>query len=347
MRALITGIAGQDGSYLAELLLGKGYEVHGLVRAPLPASRTAAAFANLEQVLPHITLHHGDLRDRASLCDAVRRACPDEIYHLAGDSAVRDSFADPERVADVLALGTLRLLEIARAAQQATGKAIRFYQAGSSEMFGVAQHERHDERAAFRPRTPYGVAKLAAHWHVVRHRGAHGLFAANGILFNHESPRRRPSFVSRKITRAAARIRLGLQDRLHLGNLEARRDWGFAADYVEAMWRMLQRAEPGDYVIASGETHSVRELCELSFAMVGLDWQEYVRVDPQLLRPAETDALAGDASRALRELGWRPRVSFRELLAMMVQSDLELAQRERNGLGGRGEPPEKVSVSCG
>jgi GDPmannose 4,6-dehydratase len=317
-RALITGITGQDGSYLAELLLEQGYEVFGLVRRS--SSPRLERIAHLED---RLQLLRGDLLDPSSLVAAVAAARPDEVYNLAAQSFVPTSWQEPVLTAEFTGLGVTRLLEALR---QAAPEA-RFYQASSSEIFGQVAQSPQDEHTPFWPRSPYGVAKLYGHWITVNYRESYGLFACCGILFNHESPRRGEEFVTRKITRAAARIARGLERELVLGNLAARRDWGFAGDYVRAMWLMLQRDEPRDYVIASGETHSVAEFCERAFAEVGLDWREHVRSDERFLRPAEIDRLVGDARRAREELGWRPQMDFGELVAHMVRADVERLER--------------------
>jgi GDPmannose 4,6-dehydratase len=329
-RALITGVTGQDGSYLVNFLLHKGYEVHGIVRR--------ASLFNTDRIDdlyrdPHegglkLTLHYGDLTDGSALRHILEQVGPDEIYNLGAQSHVKVSFDIPEYTADVDALGTLRLLEAVRDHVRQRGQAVRYYQAGSSEMFGASPPPQ-DERTPFYPRSPYAVSKVAAHWYCVNYREAYGLFICNGILFNHESPRRGETFVTRKITRAAGRIKEGLQDKLFLGNLEAKRDWGFAGDYVEAMWGMLQQDAPDDYVVATGEAHSVRELVETTFAELGLDWKRHVEIDPRYLRPTEVNALQGNASKARQRLGWKPRVEFGELVKMMVAHDLDLAKRER------------------
>ncbi len=311
-RALITGITGQDGSYLAELLLEHGYEVYGLVRRS-----SSARLERIEHLTDRLRLVHGDLLDQSSLVAALRAARPDEVYNLAAQSFVPTSWQEPVLTAEFTALGVTRLLEALR---QVAPEA-RFYQASSSEIFGEARRSPQDEDTPFWPRSPYGVAKLYGHWITVNYRESYGLFACCGILFNHESPRRGPEFVTRKISLAAARIARGEQRELHLGNLDARRDWGFAGDYVQAMHLMLQRDQPRDYVVASGETHSVREFCERAFAEVGLDWREHVRSDPALLRPAEIGHLVGDASRARAELGWSPAIGFDELVRMMVRAE--------------------------
>jgi len=312
-RALITGITGQDGSYLAEFLLGKGYEVFGLVRRS-----SSKNFERIAHILPRIQLVQGDLLDQSSLMRALGESRPAEIYNLAAQSFVPTSFDEPVHTAEVTGLGVTRLLE----AMRHVAPKARFYQASTSEMFGHAQETPQRESTPFHPRSPYGVAKVYAHWITVNMRESYGLYATSGILFNHESPRRGTEFVTRKITRAAARIRLGKERELVLGNLEARRDWGHAADYVEAMWRMLQQREPRDYVIATGEMHGVREVCELAFAHAGLAWNDHVRTDPAFHRPAEVHLLCGDASRARAELGWRPRIDFAALIREMVDADL-------------------------
>jgi GDPmannose 4,6-dehydratase len=321
-RALITGITGQDGSYLAELLDSKGYEVHGLVR------RTSSVSIGRIAHLTSAQLHSGDMADGSSLRRAVQAAQPDEVYNLAAQSHVRVSFEQPEYTADIVATGALRLLEAVREHRDRTGQEVRFYQAGSSEMFG-ASPPLQNEQTPFHPRSPYAAAKVAAHWYAVNHREAYGMFVCNGMLFNHESPRRGEEFVTRKITRAATRIRTGLQTKLLLGNLDARRDWGFAGDYVDAMWRMLQQPEPGDYVVGIGIAHSVQDFLEEAFNAVGLDWHDYVEIDPHLKRPTEVHHLLADHSKARRVLGWRPKVSFRQLVRMMIEHDGELARQEK------------------
>ena len=342
-RAFITGITGQDGSYLAELLLGKGYEVHGVIRRS--SSFNTERIDHLYQD-PHIMgvrlfLHYGDLSDSVRLTKLLYELKPEEVYHLGAQSHVRVSFDIPEYTGDVTGLGTVRILDAIREA--GIQKQVRFYQASSSELYGQVAETPQTERTPFHPRSPYGVAKLYAYWITVNYREAYGLHASNGILFNHESPRRGPTFVTRKITQAVARIKLGIQDKLFLGNLEARRDWGFAGDYVEAMWRMLQQEKPDDYVIATGETHSVQEFCEEAFGLLDLDWRQFVRHDPRYERPSEVDLLLGDPAKARQSLKWRPRVTFRALVRMMVEADLRLARRElamarSEGEGqGRGE----------
>ncbi len=327
-RAFITGITGQDGSYLAELLLAKGYEVHGMIRRS--SSFNTQRVDHLYQD-PHIMgvrlfLHYGDLEDASRLSKLLYDLKPDEVYHLGAQSHVRISFDVPEYTGDVTGIGTIRLLEAIREAE--LDKKIRFYQASSSELYGKVHETPQRETTPFHPRSPYACAKLYSYWATVNYREAHRMHASNGILFNHESPRRGATFVTRKITMAAARIKHGLQDYLYLGNLDARRDWGFAGDYVEAMWLMLQQEEPDDYVIATGETHSVQEFCEEAFNLVGLDWQKYVRHDARYERPSEVDLLLGDASKARRVLNWQPRVTFRELTRMMIEADLKLARQE-------------------
>jgi len=328
-RALITGITGQDGSYLAECLLGKGYEVHGIVRraSSFNTERIDHLFVDPHES-PRFLLHYGDLSDGNALRRTIDQVRPDEIYNLGAQSHVRVSFDQPEYTAEIVGLGTLRLLEALRTYQDTTGQKVRFYQAGSSEMFGSAK-PRQSEETRFQPRSPYACAKVYSHYQVINHRESYGLFACNGILFNHESPRRGETFVTRKITRAATRIKLGLQDRLYLGNLEAKRDWGFAGDYVEAMWRMLQQDEPGDYVVATGKALSIRGFLDLVFEPLDLDWKRYVEIDPRYFRPAEVDHLEGDASKARRVLGWEATTDVKTLAAMMVAHDLDLAEGEQ------------------
>lgn len=327
MKAFITGITGQDGSYLTEFLLGRGYEVHGLVRrgSLFHTERIDHLYVDPHESEARLYLHYGDLVDPNTLSRLLLEIRPDEIYNLGAQSHVGVSFSNPLYTADVDALGTLRLLEAIRTLDHP----VRFYQASSSEMFGLAQEVPQSETTPFHPRSPYAVSKVYSFWQTVNYREAYGLFACNGILFNHESPRRGETFVTRKITRAATRIKLGLQDVLYLGNLDAERDWGYAGDFVEAMWAMLQRDEPSDYVIATGERHSVREFLDVTFRLLDLDWERHVRLDERYLRPAEVPVLEGDYTKARTELGWKPRVSFAELVQMMVDSDLELARRER------------------
>jgi len=329
-RALITGITGQDGSYLAEFLLHKGYEVHGIIRrsSSFNTDRINHLFRDPHDPEARVFLHFGDLTDGASLRQVLERVQPEEIYHLGAQSHVKVSFDQPEYTVDTTALGTLRLLEAIRRSRESTGCQVKFYQASSSEMFGKVQEIPQTEKTPFYPRSPYAAAKVYAYWQVVNYREAYDLFAVNGILFNHESPRRGETFVTRKITRAATRIKLGLQEKLYLGNLDARRDWGFAGDYVEAMWLMLQQDKPDDYVIATGEAYSVREFVERVFESLSLDPRQYIEIDPRYFRPAEADFLVGDASKARRKLGWSPKVSFDQLIHMMVEHDLELGRRE-------------------
>jgi GDPmannose 4,6-dehydratase len=319
-KALITGITGQDGSYLTELLLSKGYVVYGVIRrsSSFNTGRIDHLYEDPHGGDSRMRLVYGDLNDASSLNKIVRTVAPDEIYNLGAQSHVRVSFDVPEYTGEVTALGTVRLLEAIRE----TGVRTKFYQASSSEMFGSAPGPQ-SEQTPFQPRSPYAAAKLYAHWMTVNYRDGYGLFACNGILFNHESPRRGETFVSRKITKAVARIKLGLQDKLYLGNLEAKRDWGYAADYMEAIWMMLQQEEPDDYVVATGETHSVRDFLDEAFGYAKLDWKKYVEIDPRYYRPTEVDLLLGDSAKARRRLGWRPTVSFRELVEMMVDADLQ------------------------
>lgn len=322
-RALITGITGQDGSYLTELLLEKGYEVHGLIRrsSTFSTSRIDHLYSDPHHPERPLFLHYGDLSDSSSLINTVNLVKPDEVYNLGAQSHVKVSFEMPEFTADTAAMGNIRMLEAVRYAEWP----IRFYQAGSSEMFGKVVETPQTEATPFHPRSPYAVAKVFAHWMTVHYREAYGLFACNGILFNHESPRRGATFVTRKVTRGIAQILAGREAKLYLGNLDARRDWGFAPEYVETMWQMLQQDEPDDYVVATGENHSVREFVELAFEMVGLDWRDYVEIDPRYFRPTEVDELLGDASKAARKLGWKPRTSFSELVRLMLVADLEAA----------------------
>jgi GDPmannose 4,6-dehydratase len=331
--ALITGVTGQDGSYLAELLLSKGYEVHGIVRrsSSFATGRIDHLRSGFDVPGNGLQLHYGDLGDGTGLRRIIEQVRPDEVYNLAAQSHVRISFDQPEYTADVVGLGTLRMLETLRDHNQRHSRAARLYQAGSSEMFGKAVEVPQSETTPFHPRSPYACAKVYAHMQTVNYREAYHLFAVNGILFNHESPRRGENFVTRKISRSVGRIKLGMQHRLSLGNLEAKRDWGFAGDYVEAMWLMLQQERPDDYVIATGETHSVQEFLELAFEHLELDWRKYIDTDPRLFRPAEVDLLCGDSGKARRLLRWEPKVKFRALVAMMVEADLELARRELRG----------------
>jgi GDPmannose 4,6-dehydratase len=325
--ALITGVTGQDGSYLAELLLDKGYTVHGIVRRASTFNRGRIdPIALDESIASRFHLHYGDMADGSSLRRAVEVSQPDEVYNLAAQSHVRISFELAEYTADVVATGTLRLLEAVREHIDRTGRAVKVYQAGSSEMFGAVPPPQ-SEATRFHPRSPYGVSKVAAHAHAVNHREAYGMFVANGILFNHESPRRGESFVTRKISLAVARIVAGKQKHVALGNLDARRDWGFAGDYVEAMWRMLQAQSPDDFVVATGESHSVQEFVERAFGYANLDWRKHVTLDPKYLRPSEVDHLLGDPSKAQRALGWKPAVTFDQLVKMMVDADVKAETR--------------------
>ena len=322
-RALITGITGQDGSYLAELLLAKGYEVHGLVRrsSSFSTGRIDHIYRDPHQLDVPMHLYYGDLADSSSLINSLNRIKPDEVYNLGAQSHVKVSFEMPEFTADTTGMGTLRLLEAIRHAEWP----IRYYQAGSSEMFGMVVETPQSEKTPFYPRSPYAVSKLFAHWMTIQYREAYGMYAANGILFNHESPRRGATFVTRKVTRGIASILAGAEDKLYLGNLDARRDWGYAPEYVEAMWLMLQQPEPDDYVVATGEMHSVREFVELAFGLVGRDWREFVETDPRYFRPTEVDELCGDASKARERLGWAPRTTFPELVTLMLEADLREA----------------------
>ena len=330
-KALLSGITGQDGSYLVELLLSRGYEVHGIIRRSSTFNTGRIDHLYRDPHIPEakLFLHYGDLSDGTALRRVIEHVQPDEIYNLGAQSHVMVSFEEPEYTVDVDALGTLRLLEAMRDYQERRGKKVRFYQAASSEMFGKVREIPQKETTPFYPRSPYGCAKVFAHWQTVNYREAYGIFACNGILFNHESPRRGETFVTRKITRAATRIKLGLQDKLYLGNLEARRDWGFAGDYVEAMWLILQQDEPDDYVIATGETHSVKEFVEKVFNSLELDWEKHVQIDHRYFRPTEVDILLGDATKAREKLGWEPKVRFEDLVKMMVEHDMELASQEK------------------
>lgn len=327
-RALITGVTGQDGSYLAEFLLAKGYEVHGL-------RRRSSTFGTqrIEHLIfgepPQLHLHYGDLSDGNGLMRLLREIRPHEVYNLAAQSHVRVSFDQPAYTADTTAVGALRLLEAIRDVQDETGEQIRFYQASSSEMFGKVVETPQKESTPFYPRSPYGVAKVYAHWITVNYRESYGMHASCGILFNHESPRRGETFVTRKITRAAGRIKCGLQKKLFLGNLDAQRDWGYAGDYVEAMWLMLQQDTPDDYVVATNELYSVRDFCKKTFSLLGLHYEDHVEIDPRYYRPAEVDLLLGDNTKARTQLGWEPRTSFENLVDMMVESDLALARQEQ------------------
>jgi GDPmannose 4,6-dehydratase len=334
-RALITGITGQDGSYLADLLLKKGYEVWGVIRrsSSFNTARLEHLYHDPHDTGARLKLKYGDLNDASSLSTILGDLKPDEVYNLGAQSHVRVSFDIPEYTAEISGLGCIRILE----AMRRVGLNARFYQASSSELYGKVVETPQSEKTPFHPRSPYAAAKAYAFYVTQNYREAYSMFAVNGILFNHESPRRGETFVTRKITRAAARIKMGLQDKLYLGNLEAKRDWGFAGDFVEAMWLMLQADKPDDYVIATGETHSVRELLEKTFGLLDLDYRAHVEHDPRYERPAEVDLLLGDSSKARRELGWKPKVSFDGLVKMMVESDLEIARRERAATGSGGD----------
>ncbi len=323
-KAFITGITGQDGSYLAELLLGKGYEVHGVIRraSTFNTGRLDGIYND-----PRMFLHYGDLSDGSAMARLLGLIKPAEIYNLAAQSHVRVSFDSPEYTADITGTGTVRLLEAIRE----TGLQSRFYQASSSEMYGLVQEVPQKETTPFYPRSPYGCAKVYSHWITVNYRESYGLHASNGILFNHESPRRGETFVTRKITRAIARIKAGRQNKLFLGNLDAKRDWGYAKEYVEAMWLMLQQEQPDDYVIATNETHSIREFLEIAFSHAGLDWNKYVEIDPRYLRPAEVDLLIGDYSKAKQKLGWEPKTKFADLARLMVDADIQSLQEKMSG----------------
>jgi GDPmannose 4,6-dehydratase len=322
-KALITGITGQDGSYLTEFLLNKGYEVHGIIRrsSSFNTSRIDHLYNDKKLYNQKLFLHYGDLGDSSSLCRIIEKTTPDEIYNLGAQSHVKVSFEIPEYSSDIDAIGTCRILDAIRDTRIKT----KFYQASSSEMFGKVQAVPQNESTPFYPRSPYGCAKLFSHWLTVNYRESYGIFACSGILFNHESPRRGQTFVTRKITCGIAEILAKKIEKIHLGNLDAKRDWGFAGDYVEAMWLMLQQPTPDDYVIATGETHSVREFLEEAFGIVGLDWQKYVEIDPKYFRPAEVDLLIGDSSKAKQKLGWEPKVKFKDLVKMMVEADIKNA----------------------
>jgi GDPmannose 4,6-dehydratase len=330
-RALVTGVTGQDGSYLVDLLLSKGYEVHGVVRrsSSFNTERIDHVYRDPHEEDVRLKLHYGDLADASSLQSIIEKSQPDELYNLGAQSHVRVSFDIPEYTGEVTGLGTIRLLESLRKLRLPC----KFYQASSSELYGQVVETPQRESTPFHPRSPYAAAKAYAYYVTQNYREAYAMFASNGILFNHESERRGETFVTRKITRAVGKIKHGLQSVLYLGNIDAKRDWGHAEDYVEAMWLMLQQERPGDYVIGTGETHSVREFLELAFGRAGLDWQDFVKMDPRYLRPAEVDLLLADASKAKRELGWAPKVGFEELVRRMVDSDLELAAREKRARG--------------
>jgi GDPmannose 4,6-dehydratase len=330
-KALISGITGQDGSYLAELLLSKGYEVHGIIRrsASFNTGRLEPIYQDPHSPGARLKLHYGDLNDGNNLSNLMRMTEPDEVYNLGAQSHVRVSFDMPIYTVDTDALGALKLLEAVRVHEAQSGRKVRYYQASSSEMFGKVQEVPQRETTPFYPRSPYGCAKVFAHWITVNYRESYGMHASCGILFNHESPRRGETFVTRKITRAVGRIKLGMQRKLHLGNLDALRDWGFAGDYVEAMWLMLQQPEPDDYVVSTGEMISVRSFCELAFGYVDLDYRDFVEIDPRYFRPAEVEQLLGDCSKAKAKLGWSPKVDVKSLAVMMVDHDLELARQEK------------------
>jgi GDPmannose 4,6-dehydratase len=334
-RALITGITGQDGSYLSELLLEKGYEVHGIIRrtSTFNTDRIDHMYVDPHSTEAQLFLHYGDLTDGTTLRRILEEIKPHEVYNLGAQSHVRVSFDSPEYTVDAVGMGTLRLLEAIRDYQHRTDIEVRFYQAGSSEMFGKVQAVPQAETTPFYPRSPYACAKVYAHWQTVNYRESYGMFACNGILFNHESPRRGETFVTRKITRAIARIVAGQQQKLFLGNLDSKRDWGYAKDYVNAMWLMLQQEQPDDYVIATNETHSIREFLDIAFSHVNLDWHDYVEFDPRYLRPAEVDLLIGDSTKARKQLGWSPSVSFQELVHLMVETDLEALGIRQNHFG--------------
>ncbi|MGV0027385.1 GDP-mannose 4,6-dehydratase [Phormidesmis priestleyi] len=336
-RALLTGITGQDGSYLSELLLEKGYEVHGIIRrtSTFNTDRIDHIYEDPHVEDARLFLHYGDLADGTTLRRILEEVQPVEIYNLGAQSHVRVSFDSPEYTADVVGMGVLRLLEAIRDYQQRTGIEVRFYQAGSSEMYGKVQAVPQNEETPFYPRSPYACAKMYGHWQTINYRESYNLFACNGILFNHESPRRGETFVTRKITRAVARIAAGKQKKLFMGNLDAKRDWGYAKDYVRAMWLMLQQEQPDDYVVATGETHSVKEFLGLAFGYVNLDWQDYVEFDDRYLRPTEVDLLIGDPAKAKQKLGWEPSVTFEELVQLMVEADL--------GALGLGSPDSKFA----
>ncbi len=343
-RALITGITGQDGSFLTELLLSKGYEVYGVIRRSSSFNTDRIDHLYVDPHDPTAKLHlvYGDLNDSSSINTILRQIKPDEIYNLGAQSHVRVSFDVPEYTAEVTGLGTVRMLEAIRE----QGLRPKFYQASSSEMYGKVAEVPQNENTPFHPRSPYGCAKVYAHFITINYRESYGLFACNGILFNHESERRGETFVSRKITRAATRIKLGLQDKLYLGNLDARRDWGYARDYVEAMWLMLQADEPDDYVVATGETRSIREFLDAAFGHLGIDWQKHVEIDPRYFRPAEVDLLLGDASKAREKLGWAPKVSFEQMVKIMIDSDMKMAEEEAalRALGAREQTPRWSSI---
>ncbi|MCG6136359.1 MAG: GDP-mannose 4,6-dehydratase [Nostoc sp. LLA-1] len=345
-RALITGITGQDGSYLSEFLLEQGYEVHGIIRrtSTFNTDRIDHMYEDPHKEGVRLFLHYGDLTDGTTLRRILEEVKPTEIYNLGAQSHVRVSFDSPEYTVDAVGMGTLRLLEAIRDYQQRTGIQVRFYQAGSSEMYGLVQAVPQSETTPFYPRSPYACAKVYAHWQTINYRESYQLFACNGILFNHESPRRGETFVTRKITRAVAKIVAGKQKKIYMGNLDAKRDWGYAKDYVRAMWLMLQKDQPDDYVIATGETHSVREFLEKAFGYVNLNWENHVEFDDRYLRPAEVDLLIGDPTKAKEKLGWQPSVTFDELVALMVEADLKaLGHNSPNG-NGAALPHEMATI---
>ena len=343
-RALVTGITGQDGSYLAEFLLAKGYEVHGIIRrsSSFNTQRIDDIYEDPHLPKARLKLHYGDLCDSNCLNDIMRKVRPHEVYNLGAQSHVRVSFDMPIYTADTVAMGALRLLDAVRDFQQESGQQVRYYQASSSEQYGKVVETPQTEDTPFYPRSPYACAKLMAHWATVNYRESYGLHASCGILFNHESPRRGETFVTRKITRAVGRIKLGLQDKVYLGNLDSKRDWGYAGDYVKMMWMMLQQDKPDDYVIATGKTISVREFCELAFGHVGLDYKEFVAFDSRYLRPAEVDLLLGDPAKAKAKLGWVPTTTVEQLAAMMVEYDLEIARREKTLRDAGHKMPQKA-----
>ncbi|MBE9167652.1 GDP-mannose 4,6-dehydratase [Pleurocapsales cyanobacterium LEGE 06147] len=349
-RALITGITGQDGSYLSEFLLEKGYEVHGIIRrtSTFNTDRIDHIYVDPHSPNARLFLHYGDLTDGTTLRRILEEVQPIEIYNLGAQSHVRVSFDSPEYTVDTVGMGTLRLLEAIRDYQRRTGIKVRFYQAGSSEMFGKVLEIPQKETTPFYPRSPYACAKVYAHWQTVNYRESYEMFACNGILFNHESPRRGETFVTRKITRALARIVAGTQKKLYLGNLDAKRDWGYAKDYVKAMWMMLQHNQPDDYVVATGETHSIREFLDIAFGYVNLNWHDYVAFDSRYLRPAEVDLLIGDPARVKQKLGWQPSVTFEELVKLMVDADLAaLGLTSPNGQDGKQHPRDNAHVRQG
>lgn len=328
-KALITGITGQDGSFLAELLLSKGYEVHGIVRrsSTFNTDRLDGIYQDPHEQQSRLRLYYGDVTDGTGLRRILEQVQPDEVYNLAAQSHVRVSFDEPEYTGDVVGMGSIRMLEAVRDHQTGMNRKVRYYYAASSEMFGAAPAPQNED-TPFYPRSPYAVSKVAGYWYTKNYREAYGIYACNGILFNHESERRGETFVTRKITRALTRIKLGLQDKLYLGNLEAKRDWGYAGDYVEAMWLMLQQSEPDDYVVATGETHSIREFLDLAADQLDMDWRRYVEIDSHYFRPTEVDVLLGDPTKAGLKLGWKPTILFPALVELMVRCDLELARQE-------------------